>query len=139
MVVLLNCFWVSENELFLLNLWKRIIMTTQIIEPTSNVFNVQVTIPDELIGKKVAFSYEQEEFKEATKQDTNSIESIREIFKDCRVKFGNYKFNRDEANDYDDFFEKSKIDFKKDIDAFYDNIHIDMSNYKFDRDEANER
>jgi hypothetical protein len=76
-------------------------MITQIIEPTSNIFNVQVQIPDDLIGKKVAFSYEQEEFTEAPKQATNNIESIREIFKDCRVNFGNYKFNRDEANDYE--------------------------------------
>jgi hypothetical protein len=76
-------------------------MITQIIEPTSNIFNVQVQIPDDLIGKKVAFSYEQEEFTESPKPGTNSIESIREIFKDCRVNFGNYKFNRDEANDYE--------------------------------------
>jgi hypothetical protein len=76
-------------------------MITQIIEPTSNVFSLQLKIPDDLIGKKVAVSYEQEEFNEQPKQTTNSIESIREIFKDCRVKFGNYKFNRDEANDYE--------------------------------------
>jgi hypothetical protein len=76
-------------------------MITQIIEPTSNVFNLQLQIPDDLIGKKVAVSYEQEEFTEQPKQTVNSIENIREIFKDCRVKFGNYKFNRDEANDYE--------------------------------------
>ena len=76
-------------------------MTTQIIEPTSNVFNLQLQIPDDLIGKKVAISYEQEEFIGQPKQVINSIENIREIFKDCRVNFGNYKFNRDEANDYE--------------------------------------
>jgi hypothetical protein len=76
-------------------------MTTQIIEPTSRIYSVQVQIPDNLVGKKVAFSYEQVEVMEEPKQTANDIESIREIFKDCRVKFGNYKFNRDEANDYE--------------------------------------
>lgn len=114
-------------------------MTTQIIEPTSSIFNLKVTIPDDLIGKKVAFSYEQAEFTEQPKEAINNIENIREIFKDCRVSLKDFKFNRDEANDYDDFFEKSKIDFKKDIDIFYDNIHLDISQNKFSRDEANER
>ncbi len=111
-------------------------MTTQIIEPTSNVFNLQLQIPDELIGKKVAVSYEQEEF---TGEPKNSTESISDIFKDCRVDMSNYKFNRDEANDYDDFFEKNKIDFKTELDNFYDNIRLDFSNFKFNREEANER
>jgi hypothetical protein len=113
-------------------------MITQIIVPTSNILQVQ--IPDNLIGKEVEFSYEEK--MSATKTTENSIKSkfkASDVFKDCRVDLSNYKFNRDEANDYDNFFEKSKIDFIKDIDAFYDNIHLDMSNYKFNRDEANER
>lgn len=70
-------------------------MTTQIIVPTSNIFNLQLQIPDDLIGKKVAVSYEQEEFKEQPTQTINSSESIAEIFKDCRVSLKDYKFNRD--------------------------------------------
>ncbi len=77
-------------------------MITQIIEPTSNVFNLQLEIPDNFIGKKIAFSYEQVEIiEEPTKEANRSIESISEIFKDCRVSLKDYKFNRDEANDYE--------------------------------------
>ncbi len=112
-------------------------MTTQIIVPTSNILQVQ--IPGSLIGKEVAFSYEEKKTIEIKKTTNDNFIKGSDIFKDCRVSLKDFKFNRDEANDYDNFFEKNKIDFKKDIDAFYDNIHLDISNYKFNRDEANER
>jgi hypothetical protein len=77
-------------------------MTTQIIEPTSRIFSVQVQIPEDLVGKKVAFSYEQVEVVEEPNTETiKSIESISDIFKDCRVSLKDFKFNRDEANDYE--------------------------------------
>ncbi|MEQ1554492.1 MAG: hypothetical protein ABL929_09955 [Ferruginibacter sp.] len=114
-------------------------MTTQIIVPTSNVFNLQVEIPKDLIGKKVSVSYEVDETTENPKTTNDNFVKASDIFKDCRVSLKDFKFNRDEANEYDIFFKKNKIDFKRDIDAFYDNIHLDMSNYKFNRDDANER
>lgn len=76
-------------------------MIRQIIVPTSNIFNLQLQIPDNMIGKNVAVIFDEEETAEEPKQAKSSIESISEIFKDCRVNFGNYKFNRDEANNYE--------------------------------------
>ncbi len=113
-------------------------MTTQTIVPTSNILQVQ--IPDNLIGKELEFSYEEKKAETVQTQNVGKTKfKASDVFKDCRVDLSNFKFNRDEANNYDDFFEKNKIDFKKDIDNFYDNIHLDMSNYKFNREEANER
>jgi hypothetical protein len=76
-------------------------MITQIIEPTSNTFNLQVQIPDDLIGKKVAISYEVDETNEFQKNINNSFVKASDIFKDCRISLKDFKFNRDEANDYE--------------------------------------
>jgi hypothetical protein len=73
-------------------------MTTQTIVPTSNILQVQ--IPDNLIGKELEFSYKEK--RSETKQNkTTSKFKASDIFKDCRVDLSNYKFNRDEANDYE--------------------------------------
>lgn len=75
-------------------------MTTQTIVPTSNILQVQ--IPDNLIGKELEFSYEEKKVETKTKQNTTTSKfKASDIFKDCRVDLSNYKFNRDEANDYE--------------------------------------
>jgi hypothetical protein len=75
-------------------------MTTQTIVPTSNI--LQVHIPDNLIGKELEFSYEEKKVETKTKQNTATSKfKASDIFKDCRVDLSNYKFNRDEANDYE--------------------------------------
>jgi hypothetical protein len=76
-------------------------MTTQIIEPTSKIFSVQVQIPDNLVGKKVVFSYEVDETTEVKETKNNNFTKASDIFKDCRVSLKDFKFNRDEANDYE--------------------------------------
>jgi hypothetical protein len=76
-------------------------MTTQIITPTSNTFNLQLQIPDNLIGKKVAVTYEVDDTVETQKAETKNTIKASEIFKDCLVSLKNFKFNRDEANDYE--------------------------------------
>jgi hypothetical protein len=73
-------------------------MTTQIIVPTSNILQIQ--IPDNLVGKELEFSYEEKATK-AKQNPTTSKFKASDIFKDCRVDLSNYKFNRDEANDYE--------------------------------------
>jgi hypothetical protein len=60
-----------------------------------------VQIPDELIGKKVAFSYEVDETTEVQKTTNDNFVKASDIFKDCRVSLKDFKFNRDEANDYE--------------------------------------
>ena len=74
-------------------------MTTQIIVPTSNILQVQ--IPDNLIGKEVAFSYEEKKAVEVKKTTNDNFIKASDIFKDCRVSLKDFKFNRDEANDYE--------------------------------------
>jgi hypothetical protein len=71
-------------------------MPTQTIIPTSNILQVQ--IPNEYIGKELEFSYEEKKSKQ--NKPTNKFKAS-DIFKDCRVDLSNYKFNRDEANDYE--------------------------------------
>jgi hypothetical protein len=73
-------------------------MTTQTIVPTSNI--LQLKIPDNLIGKELEISYEEKK-KEVKKNKTITKFKASDIFKDCRVDMSNFKFNRDEANDYE--------------------------------------
>ena len=70
-------------------------MNKQIIIPTGSPFTVQLQIPNEWIGKSISIMFD-EEFKRVTPSITPS-----DIFKDCRVDLSYYKFNRDEANDYE--------------------------------------
>jgi len=77
----------------------------EIIVPTGNSYTLN--LPDEMIGKQVeviAF-----EIESPTQQANNDIEAreqkiekIREIFKDSLVDLSNFKFDRDEANNYDE-------------------------------------
>ena len=95
----------------------------EIIVPTSNSYTL--TLPDKLIGKKVevmlAFETDskpdlthEEKMKRLNeslanlKIDLSKIKSdgkvaeIQEIFKDNLVDMSNFKFDRDEANNYDE-------------------------------------
>ena len=76
-------------------------MTTQIIEPTSSVFNLQVEIPNDLIGKKVAFTYEQKEvMQEVVEISKASARAELDKFYDAiQLDFSSFKFNREEANE----------------------------------------
>jgi hypothetical protein len=59
----------------------------------------------------------------------NDLKDIQDIFKDNRVNLRDFKFDRDEANNYD------KIER---LSTSLDSLKIDLSNFKFDRDEAND-
>ena len=76
-------------------------MIRQTIVPTSNSYTLQLQIPDNLIGKQVTVFYDEEEIAELPKETPANTESASEIFKDCRVSLKDFKFNRDEANDYE--------------------------------------
>ncbi len=75
-------------------------MITQIIVPTSNIFNLQVQIPDELIGKRVAISYEQEEFADTNAEilKADAKAELDKFYDAIHLDFSNFKFNREEAN-----------------------------------------
>jgi hypothetical protein len=82
------------------------IMLRQIITPLESSFTLQ--FPNDMIGKKIeiiAF-----ELKDQTKEPEINSESdrllrlkrIEELTKDKMVDLSNFKFNRDEANNYDE-------------------------------------
>jgi hypothetical protein len=77
-------------------------MIRQTIVPTTNSYTLQLKIPDSMIGKQVTVFYDEEE--DIAVEDgpaTNTMKNASDIFKDCRVSLKDFKFNRDEANDYE--------------------------------------
>ncbi len=77
----------------------------EIIVPTGNSYTIN--LPDEMIGKQVeVIAFEIENRSQDADIDLGvrekKIEQIREIFKDRLVDLSNFKFDRDEANNYDE-------------------------------------
>lgn len=74
----------------------------KIIVPTSTTFTL--TLPKGMIGKEIEVVASEVKapcvLTELEKQQ--KIEAIEAIFKDHRVDLSNFKFDRDEANNYDD-------------------------------------
>ena len=71
----------------------------EIIYPTEN--NYTLRLPDEMIGQEVeiiAFRIE----KTPKKSIENDLKDIQDIFKNNRVDLKDFKFDRDEANNYED-------------------------------------
>jgi hypothetical protein len=71
----------------------------EIIFPTENTYTLH--LPEEMIGKQVeiiAFEIE----KAPLDRKEKSIDDIKAIFKDSLIDLSNYKFDRDEANNYED-------------------------------------
>jgi hypothetical protein len=71
----------------------------EIIFPTENTYTLH--LPEEMIGKQVEIiAFEIEKTPEDTKK--KNIDDIKAIFKDSLIDLSNYKFDRDEANNYED-------------------------------------
>jgi hypothetical protein len=71
----------------------------EIIYPTEN--NYTLRLPDEMIGKEIeviAFEIE----KMPKKSVKNDLKDIQDIFKNNRISLKDFKFDRDEANNYED-------------------------------------
>ncbi len=86
----------------------------EIIYPTEN--NYMLRLLDEMIGKQVeviAFEIEKtpkkvvsDKMERLSKSLDNlkiDLKDVQDIFKDNRVNLSNFKFDRDEANNYEDF------------------------------------
>ena len=76
-------------------------MIRQTIVPTSNSYTLQLQIPNSMIGKQITVFYDEEEVMELQTKVPAKTKKAIDIFKDCSVDLTNYKFNRDEANDYE--------------------------------------
>jgi hypothetical protein len=71
----------------------------KVIVPTSTTFIL--TLPEEMVGKQIeVIASEVHTTTELEKQQR--MEAIEAIFKDSRVDLSKFKFNRNEANDYDE-------------------------------------
>lgn len=79
-------------------------MIRQIVVPTQN--NYTLELPDEMVGKKVEVIVFEIENVTTENNGTNNTEkrlrNIKKIFQDNLIDMSNYKFNRDEANNYDE-------------------------------------
>ena len=77
-------------------------MLRQIVVPEKNTFILQ--IPDEMIGKKVevlAFEIDEATAVDKNKTTAERIIAIERSLDGYRMDLTDFKFNRDEANDYE--------------------------------------
>lgn len=71
----------------------------EIIVPTSNTY--VLNLPDKLIGKRVeVIAFEIEE-KPVSNREEN-IKAFNESLANLKTDLSNFKFNRDDANNYDE-------------------------------------
>lgn len=77
-------------------------LVRKIIVPTSTTFTL--TLPKEMIGREIEVVASEVKaprvLTELEKQQR--MEAIEAIFRDSRVDLSNFKFDRDQANNYDD-------------------------------------
>ncbi|MBO9613981.1 MAG: hypothetical protein J7619_14855 [Dyadobacter sp.] len=77
-------------------------LVKKVIVPTSTTFTL--TLPKEMIGKEIEVVASEVKaprtLTELEKQQRQ--EAIEAIFRDNRVDLSNFKFDRDDANNYDD-------------------------------------
>jgi hypothetical protein len=71
----------------------------EIITPTSNSY--VLNLPDEMIGKQVEVIAFEIESKEVSDKEAK-MKRLDESLFDLKVDLANFKFDRDEANNYDD-------------------------------------
>ena len=73
-------------------------MYTEVITPSQPM--VMLTLPEEMVGKKVTIKAEAvEEIYLDT--EANRRKNLQSIFDDCRIDLSNFKFDRNEANNYE--------------------------------------
>ncbi|HJP64630.1 MAG TPA: hypothetical protein VJ844_14385 [Mucilaginibacter sp.] len=78
-------------------------MLREIITPQNPV--VTVRLPDEMVGKTIeviAFEIDSEVAKSETSTKEERLKRIEELTASSLVDLSNFKFNRDEANNYDE-------------------------------------
>ena len=72
----------------------------EIIIPTQSTYTLN--IPESMIGKEIeVLAFEIEKGKIINEKE-NNLADIQSIFNGARVDLSNFKFDRDEANNYDD-------------------------------------
>ena len=72
-------------------------MYTEIITPSQPT--IMLTLPEEMVGKKITIKAEAFEEKYFD-TEANRRKNLQSIFDDCRIDLSNFKFDRNEANNY---------------------------------------
>ena len=73
-------------------------MYTEIITPSQPT--IILTLPEEMVGKKI--SIKAEEIEDVIAEGIESRRAkLQSIFADCSVNLSNFKFDRNEANNYE--------------------------------------
>lgn len=76
-------------------------MVRQIVVPDTT--RLQIDLPEDFVGKRVeVIAFELEEERPESQTASEKKASIRTIFEGVRVDLSGYKFDRDEANNYDE-------------------------------------
>lgn len=70
----------------------------EIIVPTGNSYTLN--LPNEMIGKQIEVIAFEIERKEVVNSD-DKMNRLKESLQDLKTDLSNFKFNRDEANDYE--------------------------------------
>jgi len=73
-------------------------MYTEVIIPSQTT--IILTLPEEMVGKKI--SIKAEEIDNITNENIAGRRvKLQSIFADCNIDLKNFKFDRNEANDYE--------------------------------------
>ena len=78
-------------------------MLRQIITPSEPIYTIQ--LPKEMVGKTIeiiAFEIGETQHKPEPSDRVARLKRIKEITQKSLVDLSNFKFNRDEANNYDE-------------------------------------
>ncbi|MCF0073362.1 hypothetical protein LZD49_22985 [Dyadobacter sp. CY261] len=77
-------------------------LVRKVIVPTSTTLTM--TLPEEVIGKEIEVVASEVKTPHALTdlEKQQRLEAIKAIFKDSRIDLSNFKFDRDEANNYDE-------------------------------------
>ena len=73
-------------------------MYTEVIIPSQPT--IMLTLPEEMVGKKITIKAEAVEEKYFD-TEANRRKKLQSIFDDCRIDLSNFKFDRNEANNYE--------------------------------------
>lgn len=76
-------------------------MIQQIIYPKSKNVTLKFEFPENWIGKKITVMCDEENDTVKIENKLSSKTSVSSIFDDCRIDLKKFKFNREEANQYE--------------------------------------
>lgn len=74
-------------------------MVKRVIYPTTDKYTLELSIPKNLIGKKVSVIYDEETVTETDDKVEKDTAAVDAFYESINLDLSNYKFNREEANE----------------------------------------